>query len=176
MKESPYWLSIETHGKRPVRGRGRAPFRGGLQVRRSFILAFLCSFSFLFPGTALAAEKVFSAAGDGTSWSNASNWSPTGVPALTDAVTITLKGASVTASSDFVVQSLTVGGKGAATWTVNSFVFGTLTPTSTSDTAILNRKDGTLVLKGAGTITLKGSFLNSEQSLASEPSLLIILE
>ena len=127
--------------------------------------------------SAWAATKSFSGGGDGTTWHDAGNWFPSGVPGLSDAATIDTAGASVTAKTNFLAQSVTVGGKTASAWTVALFASGTITPPTTSDPAILIRKDGTVTLKGAGgTVTAKGPFKNSEESLPAEPSAMILLQ
>ena len=127
--------------------------------------------------SAWAATKSFSGGGDGKTWHDASNWFASGVPGASDAVTIDTSGASVTAEKDFLAQSVTLGGKTASAWTVALFASGTITPATTSDPAILIRKDGTVTLKGAGgTVTAKGPFKNSEESLPSEPSVMILLQ
>ena len=131
----------------------------------------------LFDAPAFAEVKVFGGAGDGTTWHDAANWSPTGVPAAADAVTVDKAGVAAAAQANFVAQSVTVGGKAASTWTVADFVYGTITPATTSDPAILLRKDGTVILKGAGgTVTAKGPFKNSEEALPTEPSVMILLQ
>ena len=139
------------------------------------ILVFIFALAVTAP--AEGATKIFSGAGDGTAWHDDQNWSAAGVPANVDAVTIDTADAAVTAKKDFAAQSVTVGGKATATWTVDSSVYGTIAPTTTSDPAILIRKDGTVILKGTnGTVTVKGPFKNSEESLPSEPSVMILLQ
>lgn len=122
-----------------------------------------------------AAVKVFSAGGDATSWDDADNWFETGVPAKTDEVYVDLSGATAIATKDFTAQSITVGGKATSQFTANNFVFGLVTPSSVTDPALLLRKGGTIELKGAGTITVKGSFKNTEESLTPEPSVMVLL-
>lgn len=139
-------------------------------------LSLMCSFFCLMAPAALAAEKLFSGGGDGTSWTDADNWFPTGVPGSTDAVTLNDKNLAVSTSDTFAALSVTVGGKEVSDWTVNSFVYGTLAPAAATDPAILIRKDGAVTMKGAGTVILKGSFKNTEEGLGSEPSLMILLE
>lgn len=131
----------------------------------------------LLAGRADGATKTFSAGGDGTTWHDEQNWFTEGVPAASEAVTIDKSGVVVAVKKDFVAQSVTLGGKASSTWTVESFVYGTITPTTASDHAIVTRKGGTVIMKGAGgTVTAKGPFKNSEESLPSEPSLMILLQ
>lgn len=130
----------------------------------------------LVTSSVFAATKVFSGGGDGALWHDADNWFAVGAPALTDAVTIDKASASVTAKKDFAAQSVTLGGKTTATWTADNFIYGTITPSTTSDPAILIRKNGTVVMKGAGVVTLKGPFKNTEESLPTEPSVMVLLE
>lgn len=124
-----------------------------------------------------AAAKVFSGGGtDATRWHDDHNWFAATIPTKADAVTIDLTGASVTATDTFAAQSITVGGKTTAALTADSFVYGAITPESTSDPAMLIRKNGTVVMKGAGVVVLKGPFKNTEESLPTEPSVMILLE
>lgn len=124
---------------------------------------------------AWAATKVFSGSGDGSTWHDEKNWFPEGVPGLTTAVTIDKSAVFAVAEKDFLAQSVTVGGKASSQWTSNAFVYGTVAPATTSDPAVFIRKGGTVVLKGSGTVTLKGPFKNSEESLPGEDSVLIWL-
>ena len=124
----------------------------------------------------VAAEKIFSGQGDGSTWHDGKNWFEEGVPSSGDAVTIDRTDVLATVGKDFLAQSVTVGGKAASRWTVNSFIYGTVSPPASIDPALLIRKDGTVALKGAGTVVLKGPLKNSEESLPGEPSVMILLE
>ncbi len=130
------------------------------------------------PVPVFAAVKTFSGGGDGTTWHDISNWVSPGVPAQTDAVTVDKVSANLSIQKDFTAQSITVGGRTTSTLSAESFVFGTIVPTSTgtSTPAILIRKGGTVVLHGSGTIKLKGPFKNTEESLPTEPSVQILLQ
>lgn len=136
-------------------------------------LVFLCA-------AAYAGEKQWSGKGDGASWEDTSNWYPEGIPAASDDISIdatgVASGADVLASRTFSVKSLTVGGKKESVFTSADFVYGTISPAQKTDDAIYIRKEGSVTLKGVGEITLKGSFKNSEESLASEPAFMFQLE
>ena len=123
-----------------------------------------------------AATKTFSGGGDGSTWHDEKNWFATGVPGSSDGVTVDKSGVTVEIAKDFLAQSVTVGGKTTSTWTVDPFVYGTIAPASSGDPAILIRKGGTVVMKGAGTVKVKGSFKNSEESLPTEPSVMVVLQ
>lgn len=125
---------------------------------------------------AYAASKTFSGGGDGTLWHDDENWYAEGIPAAADDVTIDKSGVEVSAAEEFAARSVTVGGKASAAWTADPYVYGEIAPVSDSDPALLIRKDGTVVMKGPGAVTLKGSFKNSEETLPTEPSFLIQLE
>lgn len=124
----------------------------------------------------VAAEKIFSGQGDGSTWHDGKNWFEEGVPSSGDAVTIDRTNLLVVVEKDFLAQSVTVGGKAASRWTVDSFVYGAISPPTSSDPALLIRKDGTVVLKGAGTVVLKGPLKSSQEALQGEPSVMILLE
>ena len=126
--------------------------------------------------SASAEQKVFSGAGDGVSWDDPTNWFSNGVPAITDGVAINKDSIEAVASEDFLAQSITIGGSAVSSLTVEPMIYGTVTPTTTSDTAVYIRKDGTVVLSGAGVIVMRGSFKNSEEEIATESSTIILLE
>jgi len=130
----------------------------------------LVVFSVLFATVACADEKVWSAGGDETTWSDDDNWFPAVEPNSEDDVTIDMEDASVTCTETFKAKSIVVGGRTSSTLTSNNFVYGTVTPDSASDVALDNKKGGTIILKGAGTLTLGGQYRSSEESLISEPS------
>ena len=117
-----------------------------------------------------AADKTWSGSGDGTSWSDDDNWSPAVAPTSADAVSIDTEETSVVCDETFSAKSVTIGGRETSTLTSSNFIYGTVTPDSTSDIAISNRKDGKFTLQGAGIVTVKGQYKDSEESLISEPS------
>ena len=123
-----------------------------------------------------AAEKQWSGGGDGASWEDLSNWSPVGVPSASDDVTINTQNANVAATKTFNAKTLTLGGRKESNFVVQDFVYGTISPAQHTDTALHIQKDGFVTLEGVGDITLKGSFKNSEESLASEPSFMFLAE
>ena len=76
-------------------------------MKRQHVLAgvlFACA-------TAAAASKTMTANGD---WATAANWSPTGVPAAGDTVTIDGRTVSITGGSGYSLNGLTVSGTGPA--------------------------------------------------------------
>lgn len=123
-----------------------------------------------------AEEKNWIGAGDGVSWSDKKNWYPEGIPGASDEVKVDLNGSSAACDKTFEAKSITVGGASASTLATNNFIYGTVTPASTSDPALHIRKDGTVTLKGAGTITLKGQFNNSQETVVGEESFMFTLE
>lgn len=117
-----------------------------------------------------AEEKIWSGAGDGWSWSDDDNWSPTVVPTEADGVLIDVEDASLICTETFKAKSITIGGRQTSKLTSNNFIFGLISPASGSAIAILNRRGGTLTLKGAGILTLRGQYKDSEEALAVSPS------
>lgn len=127
-------------------------------------------------GLLYAADKTWLGSGDGSTWADEENWSPAGIPSLYDDVTIDIKDASAAVDRTFEAKSLTVGGASASTFTSNDFIYGMISPSSTSDEALYIRKDGAVTLKGEGTITLKGKFKNTQEALVGEESFMFTLE
>lgn len=119
-----------------------------------------------------AAEKTWSGGGDGETWSDEDNWFPVSVPATQDDVVIDAENADVKCKSTFKAKSVTIGSRETSNLTIENFIFGTIAPASGSDTAISNNKEGKIILEGAaGKLSLKGKYLDSQQSLAfDEPS------
>ncbi|UCD54732.1 MAG: hypothetical protein JSV93_04200 [Candidatus Omnitrophota bacterium] len=124
----------------------------------------------------LAEDRTWSGGGDGTSWSDKENWFPEEVPTLEGDVTIDDEDASPVCDETFSAKSIIIGGQETSRLTVEKFIYGQIKPSSTSDTAISNRKGGTLLLKGAGIITVHGKYEDSEPALTSEPSFLFWIE
>ncbi|MBU4342805.1 MAG: hypothetical protein KJ902_04290 [Candidatus Omnitrophica bacterium] len=132
--------------------------------------------TFIFISIGYAEEKNWSGAGDGSSWSDDDNWSPASAPTSADEALIDTDGASVVCTETFNAKSVTIGGNEAITLTSNNFIFGTISPGSGSLVAILNRSGGTYTLKGAGIVTVKGQYKDSEESLVAEPSFMFWIE
>lgn len=130
----------------------------------------------LLASTAMADEKVWSASGDASTWSDKDNWSPDGIPKKKDDVLIDTEDAAVTCDKTFKAKSITVGGRETSTLTSNNFIFGTVSPDSGSDIAVTTRSGGTITLTGAGTITVQGQYKDSEESLVPEPSFMFWIE
>ena len=128
------------------------------------------------PAIAVAGEKGWSGSGDGSSWSDDNNWYPAAEPNLSDDVTIDTEGTAVICDETFKAKSITVGGSETSTLTSENFIYGTVTPATTSDTAILNRSGGTITLKGVGVLTLKGQYKDLEETVGPEPSFIFWIE
>lgn len=110
-----------------------------------------------------AADKSWTGAGDGASWADNQNWFSVGVPTSADDVMIDFNNAGVICGKTFEAKSITMGGANTSALTSNDFIYGTVVPSSGSDNALYIRKNGTVTLKGPGTLTLKGKFKNSEE-------------
>ena len=124
----------------------------------------------------VAAEKNWVGSGDNTTWADDKNWHPAGEPTSADNVTIDLKDASVSATRTFEAKSVYVGGAAKSLFSTDDFIYGNIIPDSNTDPALYIRKDGTTVLKGAGTVKLRGMFKNTEESLTGEESFMFTLE
>lgn len=125
--------------------------------------------------SACAADKNWREAGDASTWADGKNWYPEGEPTSADNATIDIKDAYATAEKTFEAKSLYIGGAANSTFATNDFIYGNLIPDSSSDYALYVRKGGTVVLRGTGTITLKGIFKNSEETLTGEESFMFQL-
>jgi len=129
------------------------------------------------PATSFAEEKNWNAQGDGTAWTDDANWLPAAAPTVSDDAVVNLKDASVDISQSFNLGYLTIGGKQTSTVKVSNFTEANVVPGNVTDNAILNRRDGNLTLKGsAGTITLKGTYKDSEEIIPDEPSFMLYVK
>ena len=137
-----------------------------------FSIFFLLFSIFCFLSSDLYAEtKTWNSPDGEGEWSDETNWYPEGVPGSQDDVMINGAGAKVTAESTYRAKSLTLGGHHESSLTSEEFVSGTVEPASVNDVAILNRKDGYYELKGgAGTVHVRGTYKDSEESMAEKPS------
>lgn len=124
-----------------------------------------------------AADTTWSGSGDGTNWSDADNWFPAAEPTTENDVLIDMKDILVECTQNFQAKSLTIGGRETSTLAINNFIFGAIAPDVGSDIAILNRRRGIFIFKGAGgTVTVKGQYRDSNESLALEPSFMFWFE
>ena len=144
----------------------------------TILLIFFCViFATTFALIGIGAEhKTWSGTGDKTTWSDDSNWYPAMTPIDGDAVIIDSKDISIMCTETFAAGSITLGGRPNSTLISNDFVFGTISPPSGSDVAVLNRSGGTWTLKGPGVITLKGQYKDSHETLTSQPSFMFWIE
>ncbi len=150
-------------------------------TRRSSIVSFYILIAilnaFVMGGVGWAEEKNWNGQGDRTSFQDAANWLPSGVPGENDDAMVNLKDASVVVSQPYELKSLTIGGKKTSAVSVSNFTEGSVVPENPSDVAILNRKDGTLVLKGSTSkLVVKGSYKDSEEIIPDEPSFMLYVK
>ena len=122
-----------------------------------------------------AADKNWIGAGDASTWADAKNWFPNTVPNSADNVTIDLQGSNVTATQTFEAKSLYIGGSSDSAFSTNDYIYGTLIPDSSSNYALYIRKGGFVVLSGQGIITLRGTFINTEETLSGQESFMFQL-
>lgn len=138
---------------------------------------FMALFLLTITAVALATDRNWTGSGDGQAWFDLQNWSPSEVPAAGDDVTIDAEGAGANVLQTFSAKSIMLAGASSSTLTVDNFVNGTVAPDSSSAVAIENRHGGKLVLKGsAGTVVLKGTYKDSEESPANQPSLVFTVQ
>jgi hypothetical protein len=135
----------------------------------------ICALSAACCPEASAADKNWIGAGDATTWADAKNWLPNTVPTSADNVTIDLKDANVTAAQTFAAKSLYIGGASNSTFSTNNFIYGNLIPDSSSGYALYIRKGGMVILNGQGIITLRGTFINTEETLSGQESFMFQL-
>ncbi len=140
------------------------------EITKVFLLMFISVIILGFSTVATAGEKIFSAGGDATSWSDDDNWSPAAEPTAADDVVIDSESAAVVCNQTYKAKSITLGGHQTSTLTSNNFIFGTISPDSVSDVAVQVRPDGTFTLQGAGVVTIQGQYKDSEETLVDEPS------
>jgi len=149
-----------------------------MRNKSSALIALVCAAAFtaVCQGPAYGAEKNWIGAGDASTWADSKNWNPEGAPSSVDDVTIDLQGSSAAAEATFEAKSVTVGGGNASVFSTENFIYGEIAPASPSDEALYIKKDGTVVLNGAGTITLRGMFKNTEETVTGEESFMFTLE
>ena len=111
-------------------------------------------------------EKIWTGAGDGTSWGNASNWSPTGVPGSIDAVKIR-SAASISITTAAAAGSLVLNNSGL---TLTIATSGSLAVTSdlTDSTGTLNTQVSFPTV--GGVVTLVGGSVGYTASGAQNVS------
>ena len=131
----------------------------------------------LTAASAAAEDKTWNADSAQTNWFDGINWLPEGAPGASDDVVLDKLDSSVAIGGDFNVKSLTIGGKKNSTLTTNNFVIGEVKPANTTDIAVLNRRNGKLILKGsAEKIKLKGAYKDSEEVIPDEPGLMLYVK
>ena len=130
----------------------------------------------LYISPVAADSKVWDGGGDGSTWADTENWHPDGIPTSGDDVTVDAEDASVLCERTFNAKSVTVGGRQGVTLTSDDFIYGTIEPDDGTEVAILNRRDGHIVLRGAGTLTVRGQYKDSESELEAEPSFIFWVE
>jgi len=130
----------------------------------------------LFLTDSYADSRSWDGGGDDTVWADSANWHPSGIPVSSDDVTIDTEGTSVLCERTFKAKTITIGGREGSTLTSDDFIFGTIEPDAVTEVAILNRRGGHIILKGAGTITLKGQYRDSEAVIGAEPGFIFWVE
>ncbi len=143
---------------------------------KRWALAICAGMIIFFSISVYAAQRQWSGGGDAALWEDAPNWSPRGVPSALDDIVIDALNAHVTASATFNARTLVVGGRQESNFTTQDFVYGILSPSQGTDTALHIKKSGLVTLTGAGDVILKGAFKNSEDTLPVEPSFMFIAE
>lgn len=138
-----------------------------------FLLLASC---FIWVSPVHAEDKTWKGSTDATDFFGDENWYPSPHPVAPDNATINAKEANVKLSETFNIKSITLGGNEESTLTTDEFISGTIAPNAVSDIAILNRRDGHLVLKGPGTVKAKGAYKDSEENLTAQPSLVFSVQ
>ena len=116
-------------------------------------------------------EKNWTAKGDKSSWTDDDNWYPAAAPTASDVAIVDILDSSADISQTFHVKSVTLAGKKTSAITVENFTDGDVIPADAADDAIHNRKSGLLLMKGsAGTVTLKGVYRSSRETVPEEAS------
>ena len=142
-----------------------------------FLLVASLSLLVASPQFAFSADKNWNGEGSSADWFDNGNWLPSGKPGVQDDAKVDVRDASVEIGQTFGVKSLTIGGKKNSTLNVSNFVSGSLEPDNESDDALVNRKDGKLVLKGSsGKITMKGAYKDSEEVIPDEPGFMLYVK
>lgn len=145
--------------------------RAGLQMRVRAGLGMTLLFLLVQAPCLFAETKTWDNADGAGEWQENANWFPEAAPTSQDDVVINAVDSRVTATQTFQAKTVTLGGHQASVLETQDFVSGTIDPGNSDETAVLNRRDGHLILKGdAGTVRLKGKYKSSEESMAEQPS------
>lgn len=131
----------------------------------AILLLFLLIFSQVY-----AENKQWSGKLDALNWDKDANWFPAGAPTSSDTATVDTEGSSVLISKTFSAASLNIGGRTESALTAADFVSGEISPPIATSNGLYIRKGGNLILRGAGTVTLSGTFKNTEEELPDEPA------
>ena len=131
-----------------------------------------------FPAAGYGDTKQWSGLGDGSSWEDPANWSPSlTAPAASDDALIDKENTAVTMEKTFSVKSLALGGKESEiSLTKQEFVYGAITPENSADAALELRQNGIFTLQNVGDVTLKGALKFSNQTAIQEPSFMFVAE
>lgn len=146
-----------------------------MKTLQSVLISVIISVMFIFSCaiSAWADTKQWSGEYDLSSWNKDNNWFPAGVPTTANDVIINGQSYNVVISDTakvFKAKSIAMGGRQASTLTASNFVYGLISPADTADIALYTKKGGDVTLEGAGTITMTGSYKNSEETVPDEPA------
>ena len=148
--------------------------------KRIFFIIFVflvCSLQSAVYSPVFAEDKTWIGDSAQTDWFNDASWISAGTPTGSDDVVLDKLDASVAIGQNFNLKSLTLGGKKKSELTVNNFVIGQVKPANVTDIAVLNRRNGRLVLKGsADKVVLKGAYKNSEEVVPEESSFMFYVK
>ncbi|MFH1726008.1 MAG: hypothetical protein ABII00_15480, partial [Elusimicrobiota bacterium] len=135
------------------------------------LIALILYASAALPAPACAAGVLWSGQGDGTSWSDAANWTPVGVPGPSDDVSVSSSGVILSGTvATLEVNSLTLGDGSAAprlALSTGAVVAGTLTIKASAvlrfdaEAAV---SGGTVTVESGGAITHTGPVQSSTVS------------
>jgi hypothetical protein len=127
------------------------------------LLKYLLVLLLLTGANAVWAQKTWDGGGDGVNWSSANNWSPNGLPASTDAVTI-VAGQTVTvdiATAVCAALNLSPTSTGMATLNFNSGSKVTASGVVTLGQSGNNNRRGTIDMTSGGTLVCTGLALGN---------------
>lgn len=135
------------------------------QLNRIILAVTLCTFASLFFAPAAQAASVsWDGGGDGSSWSDATNWSGDAVPGADDDVTIDMSSVTVNIGAATTINSLTLGNASGTTDPILNFSYDASLAPLVIDDGDFTIYTNSVLTHTAGTTAVQGKIYVDVQS------------